>query len=145
VGALKLGDNGMDDNAGQQQNDNNAGRQYNQPPVVNVGGSPWDGNDYSPSHNRNASQDSTYLPYTQTPEIQNSYTSSSLSVEKGVRFRTPSMEVSGMTIAPGVASPTYPSTGGGWNGSSRGGTRVSSDGEWEFEDEGISWIRRYQD
>jgi len=40
------------------------------------------------------------------------------------------MEVSGTTIAPGIASPTYPSTGGGWNNGSRGAsgtTRTSSD------------------
>ncbi|KIJ40998.1 hypothetical protein M422DRAFT_48793 [Sphaerobolus stellatus SS14] len=140
------GDNNYRQMLPQIQEDNNY-RQKSPPPSVNVGGRPWNGSEYSQNHNRTFSQESTTLPYTHLPEPDGSFTGSTLSVERGVRFRTPSMEVTGMTIAPGVASPTYPSAGSGWAhtnqaqtnqaGIGAGGenSRVSSDGEWVFEDE----------
>jgi hypothetical protein len=114
------------------------------PPSVTIGGNAWDGDEFGNSHSRNASQDSTQLPYTQDSQPQRAGSRDALGVEKGVRFRTPSMEVSGMgPIAPGVASPMYPSAGSGWGGRSMNANAY--DGEWEFEDEGTPWIRRHQE
>ena len=114
------------------------------PPAVTIGGNTWDGDEYGRSHSRDVSQDSSQLPYAQDSQHQRSESRDALGVERGVRFRTPSMEVSGMgPIAPGVASPMYPSAGSGWAGRSM--NTSSYDGEWEFEDEGIPWIRRHQD
>ena len=112
------------------------------PPAVTVGGALWDGEEHGKSHSRNESQDSSQLPYAQESQDQRAVSHDALSVEKGVRFRTPSMEASGMgPVAPGVASPMFPSAGSGWGHN----TNASSyDGEWEFEDEGTPWIRRHQ-
>ena len=109
-------------------------------PTVNVGGNPWDGDEYASGglggHARAESQDSVRLPYDPAPPPQQQQ----LGVEKGVRFRTPSMEVSGAgPVPPGIGSPVYPSAGGGW-----AGRAPLYDGEWEFEDEGVPWIRRHQ-
>jgi len=103
-------------------------------PNVTLDGTPWDGSSipFDPSHNRAQSQESTYLAYNAPTERQpvggvgaSNDPGSTLSVGKGVRFRTPSMEVSGMQpIAPGVGSPMYPGGGSRWRG---GGMRASND------------------
>lgn len=139
-GALGLGEN-------RDKNTNKDGT-----PNVTLDGTPWDGSSipFDPSHNRAQSQESTYLAYNAPAERQpiggagaSSEPGSTLSVGKGVRFRTPSMEVSGMQpIAPGVGSPMYPGGGSRWRG---GGMRSSNDGEWVFEDEGVPWIRKFQE
>ncbi|KAF8580310.1 hypothetical protein K439DRAFT_1415439 [Ramaria rubella] len=89
------------------------------PPAVNVGDNPWNGDEYGGSHVRNASQDSTQVPYAATAPYQQP--TPALAPEKGVRFRTPSMEVSGMSpVAPGAGSPMYPHSGSGWAGRGAG-------------------------
>ncbi|KAF8513294.1 hypothetical protein JB92DRAFT_2830442 [Gautieria morchelliformis] len=83
------------------------------PPSVTVGGNVWSGDEYGQAHSRTGSQDSSQLAYIQESQDQRTGSTDTLGVEKGVRFRTPSMEVSGMgPIAPGVASPMFPSAGG---------------------------------
>lgn len=105
--------------------------------------------------NRKAIQytdEESQLPYVQYGNQNNEQSGHDIPV--GVRFRTPSIEVSGRPpIAPGVDSPTYPrelqqqqqQQPSAWSGGTpRRSRRKLSDGEWEFEDEGMPWIRRHQ-
>ena len=141
--ALRM-DGGGGDNVDSERSEVGENSKQWVPPAVTIGGNAWDGDEFSKSHSRNASQDSSQLPYAVEPQHQRSNSRDALGVEKGVRFRTPSMEVTGMgPIAPGVASPMYPSAGSGWGGRSMNANTF--DGEWEFEDEGTSWIRRHQE
>lgn len=101
-------------------------------------------------HNRKAvvydeEEEGSHLPYAQDNGRSNSGVAAEAATS-GVRFRTPSMEVSGRSpIAPGSGSPTHAQQPSAWTGAtSRRSRRKLSDGEWEFEDEGMPWIRRHQ-
>lgn len=128
--------------ADNERNERRESVKSSQPPSVTVGGNIWSGDEFGTSHSQNETQDNSQLPYMQQPEDQHVESGDARGIQREVRFRTPSMETSSMG-QPGGASPMYPSSGAG-SGRGHNMNASSYDGEWEFEDEGTSWIRRHQ-